>query len=44
MDAKNNPENLSTIKLGKHIQSGLSMSTISLFKSIEKKHDVYRGT
>ena len=40
---KNNPENSSTIKVGKHIPSDFSMSTISSFKSIENKHDVYRG-
>ena len=40
---KNNPENLSTTKVGEHILSGFSMSTISSFKSIESKHDVGRG-
>ena len=40
---KNNPQNLSTTKLRKHILSGLSMSTISSFRSIENNHDVYRG-
>ena len=39
---KNNPENLSTTKVSKHIPSSFSMSTISLFISIENKHDVYR--
>ena len=29
---KNNPENSSTIKLGEHILSGFSMSTISPFQ------------
>ena len=38
---KNNPENSSTTKLGKHILSGFSMSTISSFKSIENNYDVY---
>ena len=38
---KNNPGNSSTVKVIEHIPSGLSMSTISSFKSIEKKHDVY---
>ena len=33
---KNNPENSSTTKVREHI----SMSTISLFRSIENKHDV----
>ena len=40
---KNNPDNLSSKKVGEHIQSGFSMSRISSFKSIENKHDVYRG-
>ena len=29
--------------LRKIIPSGFSMSTISLFRSIENKHDIYRG-
>ena len=40
---KNNPENSSTTNVNKHIPSDFSMSTISLFRSIENKHDVYRG-
>ena len=40
---KSNPENSSTTKVGKHISSGFSMSTILLFKSIENKRAVYRG-
>ena len=40
---KNNPENSSTTKVGEHIPSGFSMSTISSIKSIENKHDVCRG-
>ena len=40
---KNNPENLSTTKVSKHISSGFSMSTISSFRSMQNKHDVYRG-
>ena len=40
---KNNPENSSTTKVSEHIPSGFSMSTISSFRSIENKHDVYRG-
>ena len=40
---KNNPENASTKKVGEHIPSGFSMSTISSFKSIENKHDKYKG-
>ena len=40
---KNNPENLSRIKVSEHILSGFSESTILSFRSIESKHDVYRG-
>ena len=40
---KNNLEKLSTVKVGKYMLSGLSMSTISSFKDIKDKHDVYRG-
>ena len=40
---KNNTEHLSTTKLSEHIPSGFSMSTIFSFRSIENKHDVYRG-
>ena len=40
---QNNPENSSTPKVSKHIPSCFSMSTISLFRSIENKQDVYRG-
>ena len=40
---RNNPENLFTTKESEHIPSGFSMSTISSFRSIEYKHDVYRG-
>ena len=40
---QNNSENSSTTKLGEDIPSDFSMSTISSFKSIEKKNDVYRG-
>ena len=39
---KNNPENSSTTKVSKHIPSGFLMSTISPFRSMENKHDVYR--
>ena len=39
---KNSPENSSTTKLTKHIPAVFSMSTISSFRSMEKKHDVYR--
>ena len=40
---KNNPENSSTTKVGEHIASHFLISEISLFKSIENKHDVYGG-
>ena len=40
---KNNPEKSSTTKVGQHIPSGISLSTISSFKSIENKHDAYRS-
>ena len=40
---KSNPQNLSTAKVSEHIPSGLSMSTISSFRRIENKYDVYRG-
>ena len=40
---KNNPENSSATKVSEHISSCFSMSTISSFKNIENKHDVYRG-
>ena len=39
---KNNPKNSSAAKVSKHILSGFSMSTISSFRNIENKHDVYR--
>ena len=41
---KNNPENSSTTKVSEHVPSGFPMSRISSFRSIENKHDVYRGT
>ena len=40
---KNNAENSSTAKASENIPSGFSMSTISSFRSIENKDDVYRG-
>ena len=43
MDVKIILEILSTAKISEHIPSGFSMSTISSFRSIENKHDVYRG-
>ena len=39
---KNNLENSFTTKVRKDISSGFSISTISLFKSIENKHNVYK--
>ena len=40
---KNNPENPPETKVSKHITSGFSMFTISSFRNIKNKHDVYRG-
>ena len=40
---KNNIENSSATKVSQNIPSGFSMSTISSFRSIENKHDVYTG-
>ena len=40
---KNNPENETTTKVSKHIPPCFLMSTISSFRSTEKKHDVYRS-
>ena len=40
---KNNPKNSSTAKVSEHIPSGFSISTIYSFRSIENKHDAYRG-
>ena len=40
---KNNPENLSAAKVSEHISLGFLMSTIVLFRSIENKHESYRG-
>ena len=40
---KNNPETSSATKVSEHIPSRFSMSAIFSFRSIEKKHDVYRG-
>ena len=39
---RNSPENSSTIKPS-FISSDFSVSTKSSFRSIENKHDVYRG-
>ena len=30
-------------KVSEHIPSGFSMTTISSFKNVEHKHDVYKG-
>ena len=40
---KNNPKSSSTSKVDQHIPSSFSMSTIFPSKSIENKHDEYRG-
>ena len=40
---KNKPENSSTTEVSEHTPSGFSVSTISSFRSIENKQDVYRG-
>ena len=40
---KNNPEKSSTSKVSEHITSGFSKFTISLFRSIENKNNMYRG-
>ena len=39
---KNTPENSPTTKVKEHIPSGFSKSTISSFRSMKNKHDVYR--
>ena len=41
-ECKNNPENSSTTRVNEHIPLSFSISTISSFRSIENKHDVYR--
>ena len=38
---KNNPENSSTTKVREHTPSGFSMSTISSFRRIEDKRNIY---
>ena len=40
---KNNSENSCTTKVSEHVPSGFSISVISSFRSIENKHEVYRG-
>ena len=42
-ECKNNPENSFKTKVSKLIPSGFSMPIISSLRSIENKHDVYRG-
>ena len=39
-DCRNNSENSSATKVGEHIRSGFSRSTILLFENKEKYHDV----
>ena len=41
--SKNNPENTSTTNVEVDIPSSFLMFTILSVKSIENKHDVYRG-
>ena len=43
IDGCKNPERSPTTKVGEHISSGFSMSTISSLKSIENKHNVCRS-
>ena len=43
MYVKINPENSSTTKVGEHIPSGFSMSTLSSFRSKENKYNICRG-
>ena len=40
---KDNIENSFTTKVGEHVPFSFSLSTISSFKSIEKKYDIYKG-
>ena len=40
---KDGPENSFTAKEREHILLGFSISTISSFKSIKNRHDIYRG-
>ena len=42
-ECKLSPKNSSGTKVSKHTSSGFSLSTICSFRSIENKHDVYRG-
>ena len=40
---KNDPKISSATKANEHIPPGFAMSTISSFKNVENKHDVYKG-
>ena len=40
---RNNPVNSSSAIVSEYIPSDFSVSTISSFKNIENRHDVYRG-
>ena len=42
-ECTNNPENSSTTKIGEHILCGYSVSIISKFDDMEKKHTLSRG-
>ena len=42
-ESENILDNSSTTKVSEHIPSGFSMSTIFSFRSVENKHDLYRG-
>ena len=42
-ECANNPENFSTTKIGEHIPSGYSMSTIWAFDNLQNKHTSYCG-
>ena len=42
-ECKNNADNSITIKVGKQIPSDFSMFTLSPFKNMENKHDIYSG-
>ena len=40
---ENNPEKLSTAKVGEHILCGYSMYMIQAFDCVGNKHDIYKG-
>ena len=42
-ECKNSPENSSTTKVSEHIPFSFPMSIMFPFRSIENKHDAYRG-